>query len=315
MRGSTCILLFLALLCAGCGGRSDAASAGSPLSTRNMPPLAGQQKTCAGPHEKTFDLNVIETKGLDLGMGLSFGAWTYNGRIPGPALEVCQGDVVTVHVHNKGTISHGFDTHAFRIDSRKYGPTAPGTTLTLTSTVETPGVYMYHCSAGPVTDLHIKSGLHGAMIVYPRDPLPPARELAVVEDAVYGKPDAQGLIPGTDPGRSQRNDEEFSMFNGRLDNAPVRVSPGDLVRLYFVNVGPGVASVHVVGSMFDRVSLGSTWVHDIQTYGVPAGSGAILEFHIPEAGVFPLVDHDKLAYLPYGLALNFDATASGPTPR
>jgi hypothetical protein len=38
---------------------------------------------------------------------------------------------------------------------------------------------------------------------------------------------------------------------------------------------------------------------------VPAGAGAILEFYIPEAGVFPFVDHDKLAYLPWGLALAF----------
>jgi hypothetical protein len=34
-------------------------------------------------------------------------------------------------------------------------------------------------------------------------------------------------------------------------------------------------------------------------------SGAILEFYIPEAGVFPFVDHDKLAFLPWGLALAF----------
>jgi hypothetical protein len=30
-----------------------------------------------------------------------------------------------------------------------------------------------------------------------------------------------------------------------------------------------------------------------------------LEFYIPEAGVYPFVDHDKLAYLPFGFALAF----------
>ena len=49
----------------------------------------------------------------------------------------------------------------------------------------------------------------------------------------------------------------------------------------------------------------------MQTYAVPAGSGAILEFYIPEEGVFPFVDHDKLAYLPSGLALAF---ATGDIP-
>ena len=74
---------------------------------------------------------------------------------------MCQGDIVTINVHNKGATSHGLDTHAFKIDARKYGPTPPGTTLKIEKAVETPGVFMYHCAAGPVTDLHIKTGIHG----------------------------------------------------------------------------------------------------------------------------------------------------------
>jgi nitrite reductase (NO-forming) len=246
-------------------------------------------------------------------MGFIFAAWAYNGRIPGPTIEACQGDTVTLNVHNKGTTSHGLDTHAFQIDARKYGPTPPGTTLTIKKTVETPGVFMYHCSAGPVTDLHIKSGIHGAMIVYPRsEPLRPAREIVVVEDAVYGTPDAHGHIPGTDPARTAKNDQLFSMFNGRLDNEAVRVNPGDLVRMYFVNVGPWTSAVHVIGSVLDRVYAGAPPVQGVQTFAVPAGSGAILEFFIPEAGVFPFVDHDKLALLPFGLALAF-STEGGVT--
>jgi nitrite reductase (NO-forming) len=280
-----------------------------PLSTRNMPAVAGQRKTCTGGRDKTFNLDVIETDGVDLGMGTRFAAWTYNGRVPGPTLEACEGDLITINVHNKGTTSHGLDSHALKIDARKYGPTPPGTTLTITKSVETPGVYMYHCAAGPVTDIHIKSGIHGAMIVYPRhETLRPARELVVVEDAVFGARDANGLIPGTDPARTLKNDQLFSMFNGRLDNEAVRVNPRDLVRIYFVNVGPWTAAAHVIGSVFDRVSDGRDWSYNVQTHGVPAGAGAMLEFYIPEPGVFPFVDHDKLAFLPYGLSLSF-ATA------
>ncbi len=244
-----------------------AGSIGSPLATKNVPPVVGQQKTCAGPHEKVFDVDVVETAGVDIGMGMTFAAWAYNGRLPGPTIEACQGDIVTINVHNKGTTSHGLDTHAFKIDARKFGPTPPGTALKIEKAVETPGVFMYHCSAGPVTDLHIKSGIHGAMIVYPRnETLPPAREIVVVEDAVYGTPDAKGFIPGTDPARTAKNDQLFSMFNGRLDNDPVRVSPGDLVRMYFVNVGPWTSAAHVIGSVFDRVYAGAPWVQGVQTF-------------------------------------------------
>ena len=277
----------------------------TPLTTKNMEAVKGQQATCAGPREKTFNLDVIETT-VDIGMGLTFAAWTYNGRIPGPPLEACEGDKVTINVNNKGTVAHGLDTHAFKIDARQYGPVAPGKTMTMQKVVDTPGVFMYHCAAGPVTDLHIKSGVHGAMIVYPRnEQLRPAREIVVVEDAIFGAPDAKGFIPGTDPAKTLKNDQTFSMFNGRLDNGAVSVNPGDLVRVYFVNVGPGVSAAHAIGTVLDRVYDGKTPILNVQTYPVPAGSGAMFEFYIPEAGVFPFVDHDKLAFLQFGLALAF----------
>jgi nitrite reductase (NO-forming) len=280
-------------------------AAAAPLTTRNMEAVKGQQATCNGPREKTFTLDVLETT-VDLGMGTTFAAWTYNGRIPGPTIEACEGDKVTINVNNKGTTSHGLDTHAFKIDARHYGPVVPGKTLTMEKVVETPGVFMYHCAAGPVTDLHIKSGIHGAMIVYPRaEQLRPAREIVVVEDAVYGTRDTQGFIPGTDPAKTLKNDQTFSMFNGRLDNEAVGVNPGDLVRMYFVNVGPGMSAAHVIGTVLDRVYDGKTPILGVQTYAVPSGSGAMFEFYIPEAGVYPFVDHDKLAYLPYGMALAF----------
>lgn len=277
----------------------------APLTTRNMEAVKGQQAACNGPREKTFSLDVIETT-VDLGMGTTFAAWTYNGQIPGPAIEACEGDKVTINVNNKGTTSHGLATHAFKIDARHYGPVIPGKTLTMARVVDTPGVFMYHCAAGPVTDLHIKSGIHGAMIVYPRsEQLRPAREIVVVEDAVYGARDTKGFIPGTDPAKTLKNDQTFSMFNGRLDNEAVQVNPGDLVRMYFVNVGPGVSAAHVIGTVLDRVYDGKIPILGVQTYAVPSGSGAMFEFYIPEAGVYPFVDHDKLAYLPYGLALAF----------
>jgi hypothetical protein len=90
-------------------------AAGDPLSTTNAPAIAGQQRTCAGPREKTFDLDVIETTGVELGMGMTFSAWTYNGRIPGPTIEACRRRV-TINVRTPGR-PHGLDTHAFKIDA------------------------------------------------------------------------------------------------------------------------------------------------------------------------------------------------------
>jgi nitrite reductase (NO-forming) len=303
--------LGVSVYAAGCAAPSQggiAKAGGGPLAGAGLPALAGQAATCAGPRRKTFELEAREVT-LDLGMGMRFNAWTYDGTLPGPALEACEGDEIAITVSNHATTSHGLDSHALRIDMRQFDAVPPGGTRVIRTTVDTPGVYMYHCASGPVTDIHIKNGLYGAMIVYPRhETLRPARELVVVQSGVFGAPDTSGVIPGTDPERARRNDPSLMLFNGRLEHAPLPVRPGDLVRAYVVNVGPGVSAIHVMGTLLDTVYDGASRIRDVQTYGVAPGSGAIIEFRIPDAGLYGLVDHDRLAYVPYGMVLTFDAT-------
>ena len=304
----------LAILLAGAVGAAsevaqeplkDGATPNAGLATAGMDVLAGQKAVCARPREKTFRLTVQETS-VELGAGTTFNAWAYDGRIPGPTIEVCVGDVVTIEVTNAGTTAHGLDTHALAIDSSKFGPTKPGAVMTISGEARTPGVFMYHCAAGPVTDYHIKSGLHGAMVVHPREPLRAAsKELVVVESAIFGERSESGEIQGTDSKRTLKNDFEFRFFNGRLEHEPLSVSIGDLIRVYHVNIGPGVSATHVIGSMLERVVDGGGQHLEVQTFGVPPGGGAILEFRIPEAGDFLLVNHDQLGFVPIGLGLVF----------
>lgn len=301
--------MLLALLASGGATRvrASAPPEGEPFKAAGLPVLAGRAATCAGPREKSFTLEARETT-VDLGMGTRFNAWTYNGTLPGPVLEACEGDRVKIIMRNHAGTAHGLDSHALRTDMMSFGPVDPTETMTIEKTVDTAGAFLYHCASGPVTDLHIKSGLYGAMIVYPRTAAwPPARELVIVESGVYGDADASGLIPGTAPARTERNDPAFMMFNGRLEHENLQVKPGERVRAYVVHVGPGVAAIHVMGTLLETVFDGSREVHSVQTYGIPAGSGAVVDFVIPEPGVYGLVDHDRLAYLPYGMVLAFEA--------
>lgn len=303
-------LMTTATACTGIAGAAQDPPQG-PFKEPELPKMTGQMATCAAPHDKSFTLETRETR-VDLGMGLRFDAWTYNGQLPGPVLEACEGDTVTITLTNHGDTSHGLDSHAFRADTMHFGPVGPGMMMTIAKRVDTPGVFMYHCAAGPVTDLHIKSGLVGAMIVYPRTKLlRRARELVVVESGVFGERDRSGVIPGTDPARAMKNEPALMMFNGRLSHAPLTVQAGDLVRAYVVNVGPGTSAVHVMGTILDTVYDGASVMHDVQTYAVPAGSGAVVEFRIPEEGMYGLVDHDRLAYLQYGMVIPFMTTMHG----
>lgn len=304
------LLAALATACSGVASATENPRTG-PFNEAGALRINGQVATCGGSHDKSFSLEVREVQ-VDLGMGMRFDAWTYNGQLPGPVLEACEGDTVTITVANHAGTSHGLDSHAFRADTMHFGPVGPDMTMKITKRVDTPGVFMYHCAAGPVTDLHIKSGLAGAMIVYPRSKLlRRARELVVVESGVFGERDKSGIIPGTDPSRALKNDPTLMMFNGRLSHSPLTVEAGDLVRAYVVNVGPGTSAVHVMGTILDTVYDGASTAHDVQTYAVPAGSGAVVEFRIPEEGMYGLVDHDRLAYLQYGMVIPFETSTRG----
>jgi nitrite reductase (NO-forming) len=286
---------------------------GVSLSEKRLVPaglaIRGQVATVReSPLHRMFRIPSVE-KTVDLGLGLRVSAMTFGGTIPGPAIETTVGDTVTLEVPNQGAVSHGLDTHAFLIDSALFGPVPPGKTLSITRPVTTPGVYIYHCAAGPVTDYHIKSGMYGAMIVYPRELFRPAKELVVVESALYDKPNANGLII-QDPADTATNVPFVMMFNGRLEHESISVSVGQLVRVYFVNVGPGTSAFHVIGTSLDRFYPSGNprnVLYDVQTASVPPGGGAIAEFRIPEKGTYLLVDHDNLRFLPYGFALAFVA--------
>lgn len=271
--------------------------------------LAGQAKICGHPTPRTYDIEMGEVA-LDLGQGLKTTAWTFNGTIPGPILEACVGDTVTLNVTNKGTMAHGLDTHAFRIDAAKFGPINQGETRAINGTVKTPGVFMYHCANGEMTDQHIKMGMAGLMIVYPRTPvLPPARELAVIRNGVYGTASDTGVIQ-SDSKAMERNTPSFFLFNGFLAHEPIHVRAGERVRVYFVNAGPGVAAFHVIGTILDTVRISgnpANTLTGVQTWEVGAGNGASIDFTIPEAGKFLLVDHDQLAHLVDGFVIPFVA--------
>jgi nitrite reductase (NO-forming) len=149
-------------------------------------------------------------------------------------------------------------------------------------------------------------GMYGTMIVYPRNQkLKPAREMVISENGVYGEPNQDGRISPSSE-RMNENRPYIVLFNGSVKHEPVDARAGDLVRVYFVNAGPYTSAFHVMGIILDKAYESGNprnVVTDVQTFGVPAGSGSMFEFTIPEKGMYMLVDHDKLSQIPNGLAI------------
>ena len=270
--------------------------------------LAGQEATCGrAPQTRTFALDS-EEKTVEIGNGLKLAAMTLGGKLA-PVLEACEGDKVTIRTNNMGEMAPGIDSHAFRVNPEQFGPVDSGGHVQFTGVLSTPGAFMFHCASGPVTDVHIKSGMWGAMIVYPRKRLPKAKEVAILQGGIFGQPGDDQVIHG-DTTMMAKNDPYTLAFNGRLEHDNVNVKAGELVRVWFVNAGPGISSPHVMGTLFDRFAASGNPKNaerDVQTGLVPAGGGAMFEFRIPENGMFMLVDHDNLRFLSYGFAIAFVA--------
>ena len=56
----------------------------------------------------------------------------------------------------------------------------PNGTYTYDFIAQPAGALAYHCHVPPVMQ-HVRMGLYGAFIVYPKTPLPPAREYVLVD--------------------------------------------------------------------------------------------------------------------------------------
>jgi len=144
------------------------------------------------------------------------------------------------------------------------------------------------------------------MIVEPKGGWPTKvdREYVIVQGDFYAKPDPEGRkvdnIPVyvLDKDKARARTPTQVVFNGRFNgmvDKPLIARPGERIRLYLLNVGPGTpSSFHVVGSIFDRVWLGGNPQNELrgmQTVDLGASSSAIVELPVPEKGDYIMVDH------------------------
>ncbi len=255
---------------------------------------------------------------IEIAPGVKFSAWTFGDQVPGPVVRVRVGDRVKFSMTNRSDeptpgvrftaapMMHSMDFHSAMVSPQdKYRSIAPGQTINFEFTPNYPGVFMYHCGTPMVLE-HIASGMYGMMIVEPRDGFPTKvdREYAVIQSEFYTKADPQKRkIDGVplyvlDGDRVRAKAPTYTVFNGRyngLVDKPLPAKPGERVRLFVLNVGPSnTSSFHVVGTIFDKVWMDGNpdnQMRGMQTVLLGSSSGAIVEFIIPEAGSYVMVDH------------------------
>ncbi len=277
------------------------------------------------PELKPLDPEPVKTIRIDtthhiveVAPGVKFSAWTFGNQLPGPTVRARVGDKIRFSMTNRSDetlpgvqfvtapMMHSMDFHAAMVSPQdKYRSIAPGQTIEFEFTLNYPGVFMYHCGTPMILE-HIASGMYGAVVVEPRDGYPTKvdREYVVIQSELYLKPDPDGRkIDGTplyilDGDNLKKATPNYTVFNGvhnGMVHKPLPAKPGERVRLFVLNVGPSkTSSFHVVGTIFDRVWLDGNpdnQLRGMQTVLLGSSSSAIVEFMIPEAGDYIMVDH------------------------
>lgn len=262
---------------------------------------------------------------IEISKGQTYKAWTFNGEAPGPVIVVNEGDMINFTLKNMDpAIPHSMDFHAVHAaPSKKFIDVMPNETGTFQYPANRPGVFMYHCGTKPVLQ-HIANGMHGVIIVKPKNGYPTdkevAKEFVLVQNEWYKYNDIQDMTTGTPsqvvfsakalhPGDINTNGDTFS-----LKEKPLLAKVGEKVRIYINNVGPNqVSSFHVVGTILDDVYLdGNPHNHlkGMQTVMLPASGGAVVEFTPTEEGSYPIVTH-QFNHVQLGASVILKVTADG----
>jgi nitrite reductase (NO-forming) len=243
---------------------------------------------------------VMKQKTVEIAPGVKYDVWAFDGDFsaPGPVVHVREGQTVEFTLTNGHTIPHSMDFHAARIAPDKaFKDVKPGESFTFRFKADDPGVFMYHCGTKPVL-AHIANGMYGAIIVRPKDMPVADNEYALVASEWYLNGDGLSKPAGLSMEKARAVAPDWTTFNGYANQYvthPLTAKPGETTRFWVVAAGPTLdTNFHVVGTIFDRAWVNADMTrpqHGVQTVGVPAGGGAVLDVKIDEEGLYPFVSH------------------------
>lgn len=188
---------------------------------------------------KVFHL-IAEEIDHEFAPGLRAKCWGYNGRTPGPTIEVVEGDRVRFYVTNRIPEATSVHWHGILLPNGMDGITGlnqkaiePGQTFKYEFTLRQHGTHMYHPHFDEMTQMGL--GMMGALIVHPRNPKGRRadRDFAIML--------SEWRI---DPGTSRPVPTEMTDFNILTMNSkafpgidPLVAKIGDKVRVRLMNLG------------------------------------------------------------------------------
>ena len=311
MRLRLTVSLFLALMALPGSPREAAGTApfqaGAPAAaeTFTSPPIL--RNTSEKPGVVELDLTAAPSR-LELVPGKPTTAWAYNGTVPGPTIELREGDTVTIHFHNKLAQTTTVHWHGLHIpagaDGSPLNPVMPGGNQDYTFKVPlgSAGTYWYHPHPDMTTTAQVAKGLYGALTVLParpaEDPLAGIRDrLLILADNRF-QPDGSVDLPDHMSPAGHIDAENGREGNVLLINGQtmptIEIRPGELQRWRIINAAaariyrlaiPGQKLLHVGsdGGLFatprevDDLMIANSERVEVLVRGGAPGSRAVLQ--------------------------------------
>jgi len=219
--------------------------------------------------------------------GVYMNVWGYNGQMPGPCIEVVEGDRVRIYVTNHLPVQTSVHWHGLLLPNGMDGVSGvtqpaimPGKTGVYEYIFPDPGTFMYHPHFDNMTQEGM--GLTGMIVVHPRD-----RNLHKVDrDFVIMLHEWQMDVGNSRPNPFQSTEFNILTMNGVCFplTYPLVAQLGDHVRIRFGNLSPmDHHPIHLHGYMFRITEAGGGRIPEagqwpVETVLVPVGSVRGIEF-------------------------------------
>ncbi len=182
-------------------------------------------------------------------------------QLPGPVLDVDEGDTVTVVLHNSLPEATSLLFQGQALVPDRVGAPATGGTATYTFTAAEPGTYLYEAGLTANAQHQVALGMYGALIVRPSTPGQAYAAAATAYDD-----EAVLVLSEVDTALTPANAATFDMrkfkpryflINGKAypDTASIATSAGERVLLRYVNAGNWQHSMSVLGGHQTVVAL------------------------------------------------------------
>jgi bilirubin oxidase len=215
---------------------------------------------------------------LELIDGVTSDVYAYNGTVPGPTLELDEGDRVTVRFRNELPEPTTVHWHGLSLpidsDGSPLDPVPPGEERQYSFTVSagSAGTYWYHPHPHHETTPQITKGLYGAVVIRaPDDPLPESytEQLLVLSDnRILGDGTFDLTQPTTLQGQmDHQNGREGNLLFVNGEIAPtLRIRSGEIQRWRIVNAAASrVYRLAIQGQTFLHVgSDGGLFEHPVE---------------------------------------------------